>query len=74
MLPWGRPSFFVVCRLRSSLTPEGETAEQLELAANKRDRGDSLFATAVSRMKAVAAKPDGTTVPLLWIRDWDFAW
>ncbi len=25
-------------------------------------------------MKAVATKPDGTKVPLLWIPDWDFAW
>jgi hypothetical protein len=25
-------------------------------------------------MKAIATKPDGTTVPLLWIPDWDFAW
>ena len=25
-------------------------------------------------MKAVATKPDGTQVPLLWIPDWDFAW
>ncbi len=25
-------------------------------------------------MKAVATKPDRTKVPLLWIRDWDFAW
>jgi hypothetical protein len=25
-------------------------------------------------MKAVATRPDGTKVPLLWIPDWDFAW
>jgi mono/diheme cytochrome c family protein len=25
-------------------------------------------------MKMVATKPDGATVPLLWIPDWDFAW
>lgn len=25
-------------------------------------------------MKMVATKPDGKTVPLLWIPDWDFAW
>ncbi len=25
-------------------------------------------------MKAVATKPDGVKVPLLWIPDWDFAW
>jgi len=25
-------------------------------------------------MKAVATRPDGTQVPLLWIPDWDFAW
>jgi len=25
-------------------------------------------------MKAVATKPDGSQVPLLWIPDWDFAW
>ena len=25
-------------------------------------------------MKAMATKPDGTHVPLLWIPDWDFAW
>jgi hypothetical protein len=25
-------------------------------------------------MKAVAMRPDGTKVPLLWIPDWDFAW
>jgi hypothetical protein len=25
-------------------------------------------------MKATATLPDGTTQPLLWIKDWDFAW
>jgi hypothetical protein len=25
-------------------------------------------------MKATATLPDGATVPLLWIRDWDFNW
>jgi mono/diheme cytochrome c family protein len=25
-------------------------------------------------MKAIATKPNGSTVPLLWIPDWDFAW
>jgi len=25
-------------------------------------------------MKAIATLPDGTTLPLLWIKDWDFNW
>ncbi len=25
-------------------------------------------------MKVIAEKPDGTTVPMVWIRDWDFNW
>lgn len=25
-------------------------------------------------MKAVAVRPDGATVPLVWIKDWDFNW
>ena len=25
-------------------------------------------------MKLTAVKPDGTTVPMIWIRDWDFNW
>lgn len=27
-----------------------------------------------SEMKATATKPDGTVVPLIWVRDWDFNW
>lgn len=26
------------------------------------------------QMKATATKPDGTTIPLIWIKDWDFRW
>ncbi len=26
------------------------------------------------QMKATAQKPDGSTVPLVWIKDWDFNW
>ena len=48
-LPWGRPSFFVVCRLRSSLTRRVKLRSSWKSLRTNADRADAAFATAVSR-------------------------
>jgi hypothetical protein len=58
-VPWGRPSFFVICPAAQQPLaphPEGESVEQLEAGMNKRQSGLRETSTAGFRIKVAGVQ------------------
>ncbi len=70
----------IAVRTRSLDIPAGEkryhvTAQSDPLPADVQAIGIAPHMHYIGKeMKVVAESPDGTTIPLIWIKDWDFNW
>ncbi|WP_435010755.1 ascorbate-dependent monooxygenase [Tundrisphaera lichenicola] len=70
----------IAVRTRNLNIPAGEkrhhvTAQSAPLPVDAQAIGITPHMHNVGReMKVVAESPDGTTIPLIWIKDWDFNW
>ena len=77
MMNWGAPGLFGL--LAGIDIPPGEKnftiTGRLEMKVDMRAIAVTAHAHYLGKeIKAIATFPDGTTMPLLWIKDWDFNW
>jgi hypothetical protein len=61
-LPWGRPSFFVVCRLRSSLRLHQT------MRVRQRDLSTEMMMDVVSTFELIESYPDDKYLPSFLVR------